>query len=60
MTYHIHEPSTTSTIVSIIASALSMAGWWTCCNCDQMNNPALTSGRCTVCSHSKCCDCKAT
>jgi len=34
----------------------SMAGWWTCCY-GHMNNPALSSGRCTVCNHKKCGNC---
>ena len=34
----------------------SMAGWWTCCY-GHMNNPALSSGRCTQCNHEKCRNC---
>ncbi|KAL3430329.1 hypothetical protein BDV09DRAFT_25460 [Aspergillus tetrazonus] len=30
-----------------------MAGWWKCCRCDNMNNPALCGGRCTICGHIK-------
>lgn len=31
----------------------SMAGWWYCCRCNHLNNPALCGGRCTVCGHGK-------
>jgi hypothetical protein len=37
----------------------SMAGWWYCSNCNNMNNPALCGGRCTNCNHSKCPQCRA-
>ncbi len=29
----------------------SMRGWWICCGCRNLNNPALCGGRCTVCGH---------
>jgi hypothetical protein len=29
----------------------SMRGWWTCCQCNQMNNPDLATGRCWNCQH---------
>ncbi|KAL4775813.1 hypothetical protein BDW60DRAFT_179164 [Aspergillus nidulans var. acristatus] len=31
----------------------TMAGWWNCCRCRNMNNPDLCGGRCTVCGHIK-------
>ena len=37
----------------------NMRGWWVCCTswCKQINNPELTSGRCTNCQHVKCSTC---
>ncbi|KAL2817897.1 hypothetical protein BDW59DRAFT_181989 [Aspergillus cavernicola] len=35
----------------------SMVGWWQCCGCCNMNNPGLTNGYCSVCSHDKCLAC---
>jgi hypothetical protein len=40
-----------------LGSGPSMAWWWTCCR-GHMNNPALTDGRCTICSHKKCGTCR--
>ena len=37
----------------------SPAGWWKCSECGSMNNPALCGGRCTICNHRKCRDCRA-
>ena len=34
-------------------------GWWYCSECKNMNNPALSSGRCTVCGHKECSRCSA-
>jgi hypothetical protein len=42
-----------------LSSRPSMAGWWTCHGCKNMNNPELTDGRCTVCSHRRCRECRA-
>ena len=30
----------------------SMSGWWKCCQCQNINNPALCAGKCTLCGHS--------
>ncbi|PYH84730.1 hypothetical protein BO82DRAFT_351542 [Aspergillus uvarum CBS 121591] len=30
------------------AARPSVADWWICCACGSENNPALSSGRCTV------------
>lgn len=38
---------------------VSVAGWWTCHKCGNMNNPELCAGRCTVCNHTKCHQCRA-
>lgn len=35
----------------------SMAGWWSCCQCEGMNNPALSPESCTLCSHYRCQSC---
>lgn len=35
----------------------SMAGWWRCGRCRQMNNPALHTGRCWSCGHHGPCRC---
>lgn len=35
----------------------SMAGWWICCSCESINNPALCPERCTLCPHYRCGDC---
>lgn len=35
----------------------SMAGWWRCGFCSQMNNPALHTGRCWSCGHPGPCRC---
>jgi hypothetical protein len=32
--------------------------WWICSACKNMNNPDLTAGRCSVCGHMKCADCR--
>lgn len=37
--------------VDLPRSRPSMAGWWRCHVCDQMNNPALATGRCWNCAH---------
>jgi hypothetical protein len=42
-----------------LSSRPSMDGWWTCSVCGNMNNPKLSDGRCTICSHRKCRDCRA-
>ena len=38
----------------------SMEGWWRCCRNphQHLNNPALSSGRCTQCNHTKCSSCR--
>lgn len=38
-----------------------MAGWWYCCqgpNDSHLNNPTLSSGRCTICGHTRCPSCR--
>lgn len=37
----------------------SPRGWWRCSECRNVNNPDLTSGRCTSCNHIKCASCVA-
>lgn len=32
----------------------SMAGWWVCCQCSNVNNPGLTPEKCPTCDHSLC------
>jgi Ankyrin repeats (3 copies) len=32
--------------------------WWFCSECESMNNPALTAGRCSMCGHAKCAFCR--
>ena len=32
-------------------------GWWKCSECKMVNNPALSSGRCTSCTHIRCAYC---
>ena len=39
-------------------SAPPLTGWWICSNCKNNNNPALTDGRCSVCNHARCRDCR--
>ena len=34
-----------------------MRGWWKCCHCRHVNNPALAPQRCSICSHDKCRGC---
>lgn len=46
--------SATPTIYSGIGTTLADAGWWSCHNCGNMNNPALAPERCSVCEHYKC------
>jgi hypothetical protein len=29
----------------------SPAGWWRCCCCSHLNNPAFNTGRCSLCPH---------
>jgi hypothetical protein len=36
----------------------ALGGWWTCHNCGNMNNPALSADRCTICSHVNCDSCR--
>lgn len=36
----------------------SMAGWWYCCQCGNLNNPVLCGGRC-MCGHQRCIYCRA-
>ncbi|KAB8240091.1 hypothetical protein BDV35DRAFT_374666 [Aspergillus flavus] len=33
---------------------VSLDGWWQCCHCESLMNPALSTGGCTVCSHHRC------
>jgi hypothetical protein len=35
----------------------STRGWWYCSECRNLNNPELTSGRCTSCTHIRCASC---
>ncbi|KAJ5958471.1 uncharacterized protein N7479_005621 [Penicillium vulpinum] len=35
-----------------------VAEWWRCCDCDNMVNPSLASGKCPICSHAQCGSCK--
>jgi hypothetical protein len=37
----------------------SLRGWWVCHKCDSMNNPELCQGRCTICNHTKCNQCRS-
>jgi hypothetical protein len=41
-----------------LGSRPSMGGWWYCSECKAMNNPDLSSGRCTSCGHAKCARCR--
>ncbi|KAJ5381661.1 uncharacterized protein N7496_004089 [Penicillium cataractarum] len=50
--------SATPTIYSDIGTTLAdAAGWWSCHNCGNMNNPDLAPERCSNCPHYKCADC---
>lgn len=46
-------------VVGVVVDAVrpSMAGWWSCCQCEGMNNPALSPESCTLCSHYRCQSC---
>lgn len=32
--------------------------WWYCCHCNHINSPALCGGRCTLCGHVQCANCR--
>ena len=52
-------PSNVDHLVDVVVDAVrpSMAGWWSCCQCEGMNNPALSPESCTLCSHYRCQSC---
>ena len=35
----------------------SMRGFWKCCRCNHLNNPAYSPQRCGSCGHGKCASC---
>lgn len=40
-----------------VPMVLTMDGWWKCCNCDNLVNPAWNLTTCPVCNHNKCYNC---
>lgn len=53
-----HFPHRTYTHATSASPRPSMAGWWYCHRCNNLNNPALYGGRC-LCGHGRCESCRA-
>lgn len=53
-----HFPHRTYTHATSASPRPSMAGWWYCHRCNNLNNPALCGGRC-LCGHGRCESCRA-